>query len=48
MAMLWILNLSDGKHDLLETARISGIDIEKIISVAEILCEYKLIESLID
>ena len=37
MAMLWILNLSDGKHDLLDIAIRSGIPFYQISEAAELL-----------
>ena len=46
MAMLWILNLSDGKHSLLHIAKISGYPYETIAKISEILETYKLLEKL--
>jgi len=37
MAMLWVLNFSDGKHDLLDIAVRSGIPFEQISKAAEVL-----------
>ena len=37
MAMLWILNLSDGRHDLLDIAERSGIPFEQISMAAHAL-----------
>ncbi|HCY75453.1 MAG TPA: peptidase M28, partial [Ignavibacteriales bacterium] len=37
MALLWVLNLSDGNHSTLDIAKISGIDFEVIVEVVEIL-----------
>jgi aminopeptidase-like protein len=33
-AMMWLLNLADGKHDLLSIAERSGISVELLVSVA--------------
>jgi len=38
MAMLWTLNLSDGRHSLLDVAERSGFDFRTIRSVADELC----------
>jgi aminopeptidase-like protein len=37
MAMLWVLNLADGKHSLLDIAERSGMDLELLHSVAVVL-----------
>lgn len=37
MAMLWILNLSDGSHSLLDIAERSGLEFETIHKVTEVL-----------
>ena len=39
MAMLWILNLSDGQHDLLDIAVRSGIPFDQISRAADALKE---------
>lgn len=44
MAMLWVLNLSDGKHSLLDIAARSGIDFDIIHSAAQSLRQAKLLE----
>ncbi|MCB0668734.1 MAG: peptidase M28, partial [Saprospiraceae bacterium] len=44
MAMLWILNQSDGKHTLLDVARKSGIPLFTLHKVAGILQEKKLLQ----
>jgi aminopeptidase-like protein len=44
MAMLWVLNLSDGEHDLLDIAVRSGIAFEQISNAAEALREAGLLE----
>jgi aminopeptidase-like protein len=45
MAMLWVLNLSDGQHDLLDIAVRSGIPFDQISQAAEALREARLLES---
>lgn len=44
LAMLWILNLSDGRHSLLDIAERSSIDFELIKEIADILERHKLLE----
>ncbi len=43
LAMLWILNFSDGQHSLLDIAQKSGFDFFVIKKMAEILVEKKLL-----
>ncbi len=43
LAMLWVLNLSDGKHSLLDIAEISAIDFDLIREMAEILQRHELL-----
>lgn len=43
MAILWLLNLSDGRNDLLDIAKRSGIDFDTLKSAADILEESKLL-----
>lgn len=38
MARLWVLNLSDGKHSLLDIAERSGILFSTISQAADLLC----------
>ena len=45
MAMLWVLNLSDGQHDLLDIAVRSGMPFDQISQAAEALREARLLES---
>jgi aminopeptidase-like protein len=45
MAMLWVLNLSDGQHDLLDVAVRSGIPFDRISQAAEALREARLLVS---
>lgn len=44
MAMLWVLNLSDGQHDLLDIAVRSGIPFEQISEAAQSLREAGLLD----
>ncbi|MFT5166250.1 MAG: aminopeptidase-like protein [Saprospiraceae bacterium] len=44
MAMLWILNLADGNHNLLDIAERSGCSFQLISKVAQILLEHKLLK----
>src|SRR5439155_24179902 len=44
MEMLWLLNLSDGEHSLLDTAERSGCDFAIIRNAAAILCEFGLLK----
>ena len=43
-AMLWVLNLSDGEHTLLEIAERSGLQFEIIRNAARILLEHRLLK----
>jgi len=44
MAMLWVLNLSDGRHSLLDIAERSGIRFESIQRAAQALREHHLLQ----
>ena len=44
MALLWVLNLSDGEHDLLSIAERSGEPFHEIYKAAEALQQSKLLE----
>ncbi len=44
LAMLWVLNLSDGSQSLLDIAERSGLSFAAIQSVAELLCKHSLLE----
>lgn len=44
MALLWILNFSDGEHSLLDIARLSGIGFDMLIKASHDLQEASLIE----
>ena len=43
LALLWVLNLSDGEHDLLDIAERSGMPFEAIQHAAEALLEVELL-----
>ncbi len=43
MAMLWVLNLSDGKHSLLDICQKSGYDFSTIYTISELLLENNLL-----
>ncbi|MGE0309534.1 MAG: DUF4910 domain-containing protein [Acidimicrobiia bacterium] len=43
MAMLWVLNLSDGRHSLLDIAERSGLAFASIASTAKVLAEHGLL-----
>jgi aminopeptidase-like protein len=45
MAMLWVLNLSDGQHDLLDIAVRSGIPFDEVSRAADALKEAGLLRS---
>jgi aminopeptidase-like protein len=44
LAMLWVLNYSDGEHSLLDIAEKSDIQFATIRDVASVLAEYQLLE----
>lgn len=44
MAMLWVLNLSDGKHSLLDIAEQSGYDFDSIKNAADLLVQHELLK----
>lgn len=46
LALLWVLNLSDGSHSLLDVAERSGLDFGTIARAAEVLLEHDLLEVL--
>ena len=46
MAMLWVLNLSDGHHATWDIARQSGLSLDIVEEVAEILLQHDLLEKL--
>jgi aminopeptidase-like protein len=46
MAMLWILNQSDGGHTLLDIAERAGIEFASIREAASVLVEHKILEEI--
>lgn len=46
MAMLWILNLSDGKHSLLDIARVSEINFDILVETAQVLKDHDLLKEI--
>jgi aminopeptidase-like protein len=44
LAMLWVLNLSDGDHGLLDIAARSGMSFESIAAAADLLREHELLD----
>jgi aminopeptidase-like protein len=44
LAMLWVLNLSDGRHSLLEIAERAGYDFETIKAITKTLLQHNLLE----
>jgi aminopeptidase-like protein len=48
MALLWVLNLSDGEHDLLQIAERSGESFAEIRSAAEALQQSGLLKEVGD
>jgi aminopeptidase-like protein len=48
MAMLWVLNYSDGAHDLLEIAERSGFEFQVIREAAQALFENDLLEEVLE
>ncbi|MHA7924509.1 MAG: DUF4910 domain-containing protein [Marinobacter sp.] len=44
LAMLWVLNLSDGYHSLLDVAELSGIDFNVIEQAAKVLSDKMLLK----
>jgi len=47
LALLWVLNLSDGSHSLLDVAERSGLDFGTVARAAEVLFEHDLLEALV-
>jgi len=45
LAMLWVLNLSDGNHSLLDIAERSGLEFAAVHSAAKTLEEYQLVQA---
>lgn len=46
MALLWVLNLSDGRHSLLDIAERSGMGFQEILRAAQALCQQGLLREL--
>ena len=44
LAMLWVLNLSDGDHRLLDIAERSGLPFDVVADAARALCDATLLE----
>ncbi len=44
MAILWVLNQSDGKHSLLDIAIKSGINFETVVTASQALQQADLLE----
>ena len=45
LVFLWVMNLSDGQHTLLDISDRSGYSFDLIRQGADILCEHKLLRS---
>jgi aminopeptidase-like protein len=45
-ALLWVLNLSDGRHDLLAIAERSGLPFDAVVEAAEALEGHDLLKRL--
>ena len=46
LAMLWVLNLSDGSHSLLDIAERAGLRFDVVRQVADILARHQLLEKM--
>jgi aminopeptidase-like protein len=46
-AILWVLNLSDGRHSLLDVAERSGLAFDVVRRAADVLREHDLLEEVI-
>jgi len=46
LAMLWLLNLSDGDHDVLTIAERAGIALETLTAAADLLARHDLLEEI--
>jgi len=47
LAMLWVLNLSDGHHTLLEIAERSNIPFDEIYEAVEVLVDHGLLKEVV-
>lgn len=45
LAMLWVLNFSDGEHSLLDISRKSGLDFDLIKQTADTLLQFNLLQN---
>ena len=48
MALLWVLNLSDGQHSLLDVAERSGLPFELLVDAADALLDAGLLAAATD
>jgi len=46
LALLWVLNLSDGKHSLLDISERSGVSFEQIRTAADLLLANGLLKEM--
>ncbi len=46
LPIFWVLNLSDGNHNLVQIADRSGLSFDEIWTAAKVLCECHLLEEL--
>lgn len=44
MPLLWVLNMSDGNHSLLDISDRSGLNFDLIKNAADVLCEHRLLK----
>ena len=47
MALLWVLNLADGQHSLLETAERSGLPFSSVRAAADALVDAELLDPVV-
>lgn len=48
MALLWVLNLSDGRHSLLDIAERSNLHFDAVVEAAEILLKHDLLKARVE
>jgi aminopeptidase-like protein len=48
LAMLWVLNLSDGQHTLLDIADRSGLEFDLLRETADILVKHDLLQECLE
>lgn len=46
LTMLWVLNLADGEHSLLDMAERAGVDFETVLKTADLLAEHGLLSGM--